>query len=320
MVDVTVVVPTHNRPHWLRQTLRAVSLQRDVDLEVIVIDDGSRDPEAVADVVTELRDGRVRVRRNRQPVGVGSARNQGVASAGGAWVAFCDDDDLWAPDKLASQLRATMESGRRWSYVGAVNITTSGRVVGGAPPLPPVAVVATLPGRNTVPGGGSGVMAHRDLLACAGPFDGRLGNTEDWDLWVRLSRLSLPAWAPAPLLAYRVHAAGASLDTATIIGGAEEIERRYGGPLDRVTLYRHLARLSRRAGRPYEAVTWCLRAARLSRTYRHTHLRGDLVELSGARLAQFRARLGLPQHVPAPVDHAVMAYRDKAQAWISLVW
>ena len=130
----------------------------------------------------------------------------------------------------------------------------TGRVVGGRRPLPPAEVAALLPGRNAVPGGGSAVLVHRTLLDRTGPFDTRLHNTEDWDLWVRLSRLELPRWVPAPMVGYRVHGGGSSLLTRQIVRGAQEIERRYGGPLDRVTLYRHLGRLSARGGRRGEAI------------------------------------------------------------------
>src|SRR6476620_3195330 len=97
---VSVIVPTHNRVRLLPLTLQSVLWQQGVQLEVIVVDDAS-----AADVrgtVEALDDPRVRVLRQELPQGVCMARNRGVAEAGGSWVAFVDDDDLWAPDKLAS--------------------------------------------------------------------------------------------------------------------------------------------------------------------------------------------------------------------------
>jgi glycosyltransferase involved in cell wall biosynthesis len=316
MAAVSVVVPTHDREHFLRQTLRSVLRQRQVDLEVVVVDDGSPAGQVEA-VVAAARDDRVRVLRNEVAQGVSAARNRGVIAAQGCWVAFCDDDDLWAADKLAEQLAAAGDGWPGWVYTGAVNVNEAGRVVGGRLPLPPEQVAALLPRRNTVPGGGSAVLVHRALLDRAGLFDLRLHNTEDWDLWVRLSRLELPRRVPAPLVGYRVHGRGSSLVTKQILRGAEEIERRYGGPLDRATLYRHLGRLSARAGRRGEAMRWYARTAARSADYARAGLLPDITELLGERARRVgrRVRLRGPDAAVAP-DPALAAYLAQAQEWL----
>ncbi|HZB50769.1 MAG TPA: glycosyltransferase family 2 protein, partial [Mycobacteriales bacterium] len=315
MPAVSVVVPTHDREGFLTQTLTSVLRQRDVDLEVVVVDDGSR-PGLVPAVAAAAGDDRVRVVRHEVAQGVSAARNRGVAAARGRWVAFCDDDDLWAPDKLRAQLAAAGDGWSGWAYTGAVNVDETGRVVGGRRPLPPAEVAALLPGRNAVPGGGSAVLVHRTLLDRAGPFDTRLHNTEDWDLWVRISRLELPRWVPAPMVGYRVHGGGSSLLTRQIVRGAEEIERRYGGPLDRVTLYRHLGRLAARAGRRGEAMRWYARTALRSGRYRRGHLAGDALDLAGERGRRLGRWLRLPQPGSAAPDPAVAAYLSQGQQWL----
>jgi glycosyltransferase involved in cell wall biosynthesis len=314
VVVVSVVVPTHDREHFLRQTLRSICRQHEVDLEILVVDDGSPSGQ-VDSVVAASCDDRIRVLRNDTAHGVSAARNQGIAAARGAWVAFCDDDDLWAGDKLRRQLNSAEDAWPGWVYAGSVNVNEAGRVVGGTLPLPPSQVVALLPQRNVVPGGGSGVLVHRRLLDLAGPFDPYLHNTEDWDLWLRLSRLQIPRRVAAPLVGYRVHGAGSSLVTRQILLGAEEIERRYGGPLDRINLYRHLGRLSARAGRRGDALRWFARTARLSAAYRRSGLWSDAAELLGGQ----RGRLILRRlHLPAPIqpDPAVTAYLSEAQRWL----
>jgi glycosyltransferase involved in cell wall biosynthesis len=101
-MDVSVVVPTRNRSALLELTLRSVLCQRDVDLELIVVDEGSTDDTPT--MLAAVADSRLRVIRNDTPRGVSAARNRGAASARADWVAFLDDDDLWAPDKLTRQL------------------------------------------------------------------------------------------------------------------------------------------------------------------------------------------------------------------------
>src|SRR4051794_32636077 len=103
---VTVVIPTHDRAALVPRAVRSALAQRDVELEVIVVDDGSRD--ATREVLGALAaDGaNVTVVRHDAPRGVATARNAGVERAAKPWVAFLDDDDVWAPTKLACQLAA----------------------------------------------------------------------------------------------------------------------------------------------------------------------------------------------------------------------
>src|SRR4030095_3987508 len=158
-MDVSVIVPTRNRSALLAITLCSVLRQRDVDLEVIVVDDASTDDTPAA--LARLTDSRIRVIRHDSCRGVSAARNHGISEARAEWIAFLDDDDLWAPDKLALQLRAARERGATWVYVGQVNINMLYEVIGGAPPLAPDAVLKQLPQSDVVPGGCSGVMVSK---------------------------------------------------------------------------------------------------------------------------------------------------------------
>jgi glycosyltransferase involved in cell wall biosynthesis len=260
MTEVSVVVPTHNRSRLLALTLHSVLWQHDVDLEVIVVDDGSTDD--TAQVVAGLGDPRIRRVHHPTPQGVSAARNHGIAEATGDWVAFIDDDDLWAPDKLARQLQAAHDTGRTWAYAGAVSVDPALQIVGGAPPPPPERVVELLPRYNAVPGGGSNVVARRDLLRRVGPFDGRLYNTEDWEMWIRLAKDGPPAGVPSPLLAYRVHLGNASLNIPEILAGVALIERRHGTSADRGVIHHWLAESCLRTGRRTEALRHLATAAR----------------------------------------------------------
>jgi len=74
--EASVVVPTHDRNDLLLQTLRSVLVQRDVDVEVVVVDDGSTGD--VGPAVGSLAEDRIRVVRNERPQGVARARNRGI--------------------------------------------------------------------------------------------------------------------------------------------------------------------------------------------------------------------------------------------------
>jgi glycosyltransferase involved in cell wall biosynthesis len=258
VLEVTVVVPTLGRGPLLELALRSVVRQRQVDLEALVVDDGSDG--AVRRVVDRLGDPRVRVLRHERRQGPGAARNSGVAEARGEWVAFLDDDDLWAPDKLTLQLAAARAAGREWAYTGAVGIDRANRVLHVEPWVAPEEVVAQLPRRNVVPAGASSVLASAAALSTVGPSDSRFRYVEDWDLFLRLAGHGPPAGVPAPLVAVRVHPAQGSLDTRRLHQNLERFERRHGIRVDRPAIYRDAAWGCLRAGRRRHAVAAYLRA------------------------------------------------------------
>ena len=244
---------------------------------MLVVDDGST--EDLRGAVGELNDPRVRLLRHQPPQGVSVARNRGVAEAGGRWVAFVDDDDLWAPNKLMMQVRAAEQEERGWSYTGSVNVSEDLRLLGGAPPAEPNDVVAALPRVNLIPGGCSGVVARRELLSPQ-PFDPLYRHFADWDLWIRLSRVDRPVAVRHPLVGYRIHGGNRSLDTAGMVAELDEIEKRYGGPVDRAQFYQHVARVSLRVSRYRAAVGYYVRAAATDRHYRSRDFAADLFEVA----------------------------------------
>jgi glycosyltransferase involved in cell wall biosynthesis len=304
---VTAVVPTHNRSRLLARTLRTLLWQRDVDFEVVVVDDGSADD--TAEMIAAMDDPRLRVVRHDHPQGVANARNRGVSEARGQWVAFCDDDDLWAPDKLVSQIQVADRSGRGWVYGGAVQIADDLRVLGGRPPPPPQEVRSAVRRFNAVPGGGSGVLVHRDLLRRAGGFDSRLFNTEDWDLWIRLAQLDGPAWVPRPLVAYRVHRGNASLVVREILAGTSLIERKHRLHADRGVIYRAVAESLLRSGQRGDAVRYLALAAA------HGNVSGVVDDLRVAVARRLRRHLSRSKRSPEQPRH--QRWVDEADAWLA---
>jgi glycosyltransferase involved in cell wall biosynthesis len=303
--QVSVVIPTHNRQRLLAMTLRSVLWQRGVDLEAIVVDDGSTDD--TADVVRSVADSRVRLLSHGSPRGVSSARNRGIEDARGEWIAFLDDDDLWAPDKLATQVRAATETRATWVYAGAVKIDGSQRIIGGTPPPAPDVLIARLPRWNLVPGGCSGVIVARTALSLSGVFDPRLVNLADWDLWIRLGRTGPPARAGAPLVAYRLHGEQASLDDQLILREAELVEAKHRISLDWGALHHYLAHKCLLSGRRRDALKHFLRAA----------ARGEARPAAVAVWSLLRARLPrrLRSSYRPPDPHG--RWRDQASSWLA---
>jgi glycosyltransferase involved in cell wall biosynthesis len=229
--EVSVIVPTRDRADRLGRTLRSVLLQRAVDLELIVVDDGSTD--GTGQLLSRIDDSRVRVMRNAAPLGESGARNRGIAESRGRWIAFLDDDDLWAPDKLSRQLDALTTTERVWAYAGDVLVDEDLHVLQGEPPPSPDVVAASLSRYNSVPGGASNVVVESRVLSQVGAFDQGLRRTADWDMWLRLLQVGLPAWAPSPLVANCVHPGNMSRDMGLLFKELDVIAQRHGIGVDR---------------------------------------------------------------------------------------
>ena len=226
--SVSVVIPTHDRPDLLRTTLRSVLAQRDVTIEVLVVDDGSGPATAAAVEAVAGGDDRVTLLRHPSGRGVSQARNTGIDAASGEWLAFVDDDDLFAPDKLAAQLAALAAVPEcRWSCVGVVTIDEAGRITGWHHPPAERDVAVAMLVDDVAPGGGSGVVAHRELVEAAGRFDTDLSCNADWDFHLRLAQHSPVASVDRPLLAYRVHARAMSLDVDGCDQDFERMNEKY---------------------------------------------------------------------------------------------
>ncbi len=250
---VTVVIPTRDRPDLLALTLQSVLRQVALRIDVNVVDDGDG-PETVA-LVEAFGDPRVRLIRNVEPRGVSGARNRGVAAARGEWVAFCDDDDLWAPDKLLAQLSAAVEQDAAWVYAGDVTVDENLRLLSGSPPQTPDRVMRDLVRYNALPAGASNVVVRADTLARVGRFDPALRTSEDWDLWLRLARIAgPPACVPRPLVALRTHARMASRQGDRIFGDIDVIATRHGIRVDRPRHHRWVAWMALQDGRRSTAV------------------------------------------------------------------
>jgi glycosyltransferase involved in cell wall biosynthesis len=307
---VGVVIPTRNRRELLLRTLHSVLRQRQVVLSVVVVDEASTD--GSADAVHRLGDPRVRVVRHAVCQGVSRARNTGIEQVDTAWVAFVDDDDLWAPDKLRAQLDAlARHPGTLWACTGAVHVNSGCRVLGAADPPPGPDVTDLLLKGNVIPGGGSGVLVATALARQIGGFDAALSNLADWDFYTRLSLRSPVVAVPRPLMAYHVHPGGMANDIdrsqrelAYIEAKFADERRARGVRLDREEWLRYLAGLAYGQGQRWAGTRLQVQAARHGRS-----LRPVAAAFLPERVRVARRRRIVDRH---PADWA-----QEARAWLA---
>jgi len=196
---VSVVVPTYNRPDKLRRAVGTVIEQTYDPVELVVVDDHSETPasDALTDVDLSTLDA-VTVVRHEENRGANAARNTGIREATGEFVAFLDDDDRWAAEKLARQVETFESGGERIGlvYTGARYVYPDGeRVISGD--------VAGDVTRDILEGAAiaefSAVMVRASVVERAGLPDERFPSWQDHEWFLRLSLHCEFAVVPDPL-------------------------------------------------------------------------------------------------------------------------
>jgi len=205
---VSVVLPTYNRAQTLARAIRSVLNQGHQNLEVIVVDDGSRDN--TAEVMATFDDPRVRYARLERNQGASAARNHGLSLARGDYIAFQDSDDEWLLDKLERQVAAAQEAGTPDVAVFHVKVVygrDENRVYGPGrvccvPRLSEAEherdFVKITHRQNLM--SPQTLMFSRSVLEKIGPFDHLLKNSVDWDFSLRLVRHAKVVFIDYPLV------------------------------------------------------------------------------------------------------------------------
>lgn len=201
---VSVIIPNYNYARYIGQAVDSVLAQTFRNVEVIVVDDGSKD-----DSLEMLRPYGDKVRVIAQAnQGVAVARNAGAAESRGEFLAFLDADDVWLPEKLERQLQVLAGD----SDVGLVHcsmtlIDPDGAVCGESSNGKEgwISTDILRLQDEAVIGAGSTALVTRKAFDAAGGFDWRLSTAADWEFCYRVSVAHKIGYVPEPLVLYRIH-------------------------------------------------------------------------------------------------------------------
>jgi len=302
-----VVIPTRNRWLMLRSAVWSALHQEGCAARVVVVDDDSTDetPERLAGVQNDA----VTVLRTPSRVGVSAARNLGLEQVTTEWVAFLDDDDVWAPFHLSCLLDAigcAEDAGPRvdLAYSGSLYITSDRAVTHVKEPPPPVDVPSQIFTMNVL-STPSRVLLRTSSVRAAGGFDTGLSVTADWDLWLRVMRDSAVAASSALSVGYTRHGANMHLAVGDALRELPQLEERYtratqdGDHSFTANCSRWIATSYRVAGDRRRAALWYVR------TFRHHRRLRDLGRAVGVLLGEkVIARSGLQHQPRIPADIA----------------
>lgn len=215
---VSVVIPVRNCIAYVEEAIDSVLTQSHWDLELILVDDGSTDGDYRR---FEQRDARLRVIR-LEGVGVSRARNEGMRQARGALIAFLDADDVWFPGKLEAQVRyfdqhpevgVVFGGFTRWTandqgaFPPAASLATDCRNVTACEAARSGWLYSRLLGGLLV--GMNTAVIRRDIYEAIGGFNEAMRQGEDYDFWLKASRLAEMHALKAKVALYRIHGASA---------------------------------------------------------------------------------------------------------------
>ena len=284
---ISVVISVYNGEAYLAEAIRSVLGQTGVELELIVVDDGSTD--STPAVARAFSDPRMTVLRQENR-GVAAARNAGIERSRGEFIAFLDADDVWLPAKLRRQMELFARRPEVGvAYTGYV-ITDSGLRARG------VVLQGDLERWLLLEGNGqllsSTGVVRRAALGDDLRFDERLSTSADVDFAWRTTRLTQSGTVRAPLVLYRTHPRQMHMDLHQLERDVLSVydwvfpgdPRRRRGMANLYTRFAVREALDRRPGEAvaYARRVWSLDPARLA-----------LLPLDAARRRAVRAALGL---------------------------
>lgn len=204
-IMVSVIIPAYNAAATLGRAIESVRNQQDVNIEIIIVDDGSKD-DTVAVARAAIRSGeQITIYEMPCNSGVSAARNAGIARARGEFLAFLDADDVWLPEKLKHQL-AVIERDPK-----VILVSCNSRMLAAdgvpikeghvnRPPVNGIDAWKTLLIYNFLPT--PTVLTRTSLVREIGGFDEKLVVGEDLDLWIRLGVRGKIAVLPEILIFY----------------------------------------------------------------------------------------------------------------------
>ena len=201
---VSVIMAVRDGAPWLSAACRSILDQALRDIELIVVDDGSRDetPELIAGLAHF--DARVRPFR-LSATGLAGALNKGVEAARAPLLARLDADDIALPGRIERQF-GHLDRHPEIVLLGtwAQKIDAGGRPLGLLKPEPdPVRLETLLARRN--PFIHSTVMMRTEMVRRVGAYREACRHAEDYDLWLRLAEVGGIAILPEALVQYRIH-------------------------------------------------------------------------------------------------------------------
>ena len=207
---VSIVIPTYNRLELLKRAIASIEAQTYTNYELIIVDDASDD--GTREYLLELEHDAIVLSENQ---GVSHARNRGAGLAQGECIAFLDSDDCWHEDKLKEQVAFHKQNAEVKCSFGQEQWFRFKQQVKRPKKYHANEIVFFNDLLEFTFIGPSSIMIQRDIFHSLKGFDENLRICEDFDLWLRLSKLT-PMYLASAVTIYK-HAGEHSQLSASVL-------------------------------------------------------------------------------------------------------
>ncbi len=209
---LTVLMPVYNGERFLSDAIESILGQTYKDFELLIINDGSADRSR--EIILSYDDPRIILVENQQNQGIPRTRNIGLKLARGKYVACMDADDISMPDRLEKQIKFLVDNPEVGLVAGWIEIVGEDRKHLGFWRVDkanntPEEIYYTLHFRNCI--AQSSVLFDKDIVLKCGGYDERFTKTEDFELWLRLSKTTKVAKIKQVLVKRREYNTNTSL-------------------------------------------------------------------------------------------------------------
>ena len=241
--QVSVVIPAYNRAYIVGRAIRSVVAQTFREWELIVVDDGSVDD--TQHIAKAFGEPRIRYLRHARRRGPSAARNTGIHAARGAYVSFLDSDDEWFEGKLASEVALFESAGERVGlvYTGKMLVDEHERLHMVRMPRVEGRVHGELLEWDFI-GSCSRVSVRKSVLDSVGGFDETLDLCEDWDLWLRVAKVTQVGCVRETLVKRHLGSDQVSGSLRAICAGKVRLVERHSRDMSPRVLGNHLGTLA----------------------------------------------------------------------------
>lgn len=127
---VSIIMPSYNSAKYISESIDSIICQSYINWELLITDDFSTDDSCKIIEQYVAEDNRIRLFRLNKNEGAGVARNKSIKEANGKYIAFCDSDDRWKPEKLESQLSFMNENKIEICYSSYLKCDENNKVCG----------------------------------------------------------------------------------------------------------------------------------------------------------------------------------------------
>lgn len=231
MIDfglVSVIMPSYNCGRFVGATIDSIIAQTYENWELLITDDGSTDDSMSIIRQYASRDPRIKVYSLDGNYGAGVARNNSIKEASGRYIAFCDSDDRWYPEKLETQLAFMAEKGCCLSYTSYMTCDEEDELVGIVNCLPAIGY------RQILRDNGIGCLtAIYDVGKIGKNYFQEIRKRQDWCLWISIIKAHGTALGlREPLAYYRVRSNSVSSNKVALLKWNYQVYRNLGyGPV-----------------------------------------------------------------------------------------